>query len=70
MNSTFVQHSPLQKYLPEGWDEKLDSLIDDAYTYGREGISTAVSIILLTKYSNIRKFEYRKDYVRLLLVLF
>ncbi|XP_045537769.1 transmembrane protein 245 isoform X1 [Papilio machaon] len=46
LNSTFVQHSPLQNYLPEGWDEKLDSLIDDAYTYGREGISTAVKSIL------------------------
>ncbi|XP_068618857.1 transmembrane protein 245 [Battus philenor] len=46
LNSTFVQHSPLQKYLPDGWDEKLDSLIDNAYTYGREGISTAVKSIL------------------------
>ncbi|CAG4954205.1 unnamed protein product [Parnassius apollo] len=46
LNSTFVQHSPLQTYLPEGWEDKLDSLIDDAYTYGREGISTAVRSIL------------------------
>ncbi|CAH2045197.1 unnamed protein product, partial [Iphiclides podalirius] len=46
LNSTFVQHSPLQNYLPEGWNEQLDSLIDNAYTYGREGISTAVKSIL------------------------
>lgn len=43
LNSTFVQNSELHAYLPEGWEEKLDSLIDNAYTYGREGISTGVS---------------------------
>ncbi|XP_075983150.1 transmembrane protein 245 isoform X2 [Anticarsia gemmatalis] len=41
LNSTYVQNSELHAYLPEGWEEKLDSLIDNAYTYGREGISTA-----------------------------
>ncbi|XP_013183996.2 transmembrane protein 245 [Amyelois transitella] len=46
LNSTFVQNSELHAYLPEGWEEKLDSLIDNAYTYGREGISTAVKSIL------------------------
>ncbi|XP_049877971.1 transmembrane protein 245 [Pectinophora gossypiella] len=46
LNSTFVQNSELHKYLPEGWEEKLDSLIDNAYTYGREGISTGVKSIL------------------------
>lgn len=46
LNSTYVQNSELHAYLPEGWEEKLDSLIDNAYTYGREGISTAVSINL------------------------
>lgn len=44
LNSTYVQNSELHAYLPEGWEEKLDSLIDNAYTYGREGISTAVCI--------------------------
>lgn len=44
LNSTYVQNSELHAYLPEGWEEKLDSLIDNAYTYGREGISTAVSL--------------------------
>ncbi|XP_073950314.1 transmembrane protein 245 isoform X2 [Choristoneura fumiferana] len=42
LNSTFVQNSELHAYLPEGWEEKLDSLIDNAYTYGKEGISTGV----------------------------
>ncbi|XP_038206565.1 transmembrane protein 245 isoform X2 [Zerene cesonia] len=42
LNSTFVQNSALHAYLPEGWEEKLDSLIDNAYTYGREGISTGI----------------------------
>ncbi|KAJ8714100.1 hypothetical protein PYW08_007720 [Mythimna loreyi] len=46
LNSTYVQNSELHAYLPEGWEEKLDSLIDNAYTYGREGISTAVKSIL------------------------
>ncbi|GBP43202.1 Transmembrane protein 245 [Eumeta japonica] len=41
LNSTIVQNSELHAYLPEGWEEKVDSLIDDAYTYGREGISKA-----------------------------
>ncbi|KAJ2953387.1 hypothetical protein O0L34_g977 [Tuta absoluta] len=46
LNSTFVQNSELHKYLPEGWEDKLDSLIDNAYTYGREGISTGIKSIL------------------------
>ncbi|CAB3245659.1 unnamed protein product [Arctia plantaginis] len=46
LNSTYVQNSELHAYLPDGWEEKLDSLIDNAYTYGREGISTAVKSIL------------------------
>ncbi|XP_026760777.2 transmembrane protein 245 isoform X2 [Galleria mellonella] len=46
LNSTFVQNSELHAYLPEGWEEKLDSLIDNAYTYGREGISTAIRRLL------------------------
>ncbi|CAK1550481.1 unnamed protein product [Leptosia nina] len=46
LNSTFVQNSVLHAYLPDGWEDKLDSLIDNAYTYGREGISTGVKSIL------------------------
>ncbi|XP_047512852.1 transmembrane protein 245 isoform X3 [Pieris napi] len=46
LNSTFVQNSVIHAYLPEGWEDKLDSLIDNAYTYGREGISTGVKSIL------------------------
>ncbi|XP_026314827.1 transmembrane protein 245 isoform X2 [Hyposmocoma kahamanoa] len=46
LNSTFVQNSELHKYLPEGWEDKLDSLLDNAYTYGREGISKGVKSIL------------------------
>ncbi|XP_063628014.1 transmembrane protein 245 isoform X2 [Cydia splendana] len=46
LNSTFVQNSELHAYLPEGWEEKLDSLIDNAYTYGKEGISAGVKSIL------------------------
>ncbi|XP_050551421.1 transmembrane protein 245 isoform X4 [Spodoptera frugiperda] len=46
LNSTYVQNSELHAYLPEGWEEKLDSLIDNAYTYGREGISTAIQNVV------------------------
>lgn len=46
LNSTIVQNSELHAYLPEGWEDKLDSLIDNAYTYGREGISTSIKNIL------------------------
>ncbi|VVC90583.1 unnamed protein product [Leptidea sinapis] len=46
LNSTFVQNSALHAYLPEGWEEKLDSLIDNAYTYGREGISTGLKRVM------------------------
>ncbi|KAG6455461.1 transmembrane protein 245 isoform X2 [Manduca sexta] len=46
LNSTYVQNSELHAYLPEGWEEKLESLIDNAYTYGREGISTTVKSVL------------------------
>lgn len=46
LNSTYVQNSELHAYLPEGWEEKLDSLIDNAYTYGREGISTTIQNVV------------------------
>ncbi|KAG7297882.1 hypothetical protein JYU34_018637 [Plutella xylostella] len=46
LNSTFVQNSELHQYLPDGWEDKLDSLIDNAYTYGREGISKGVKSML------------------------
>lgn len=46
LNSTYVQNSKLHAYLPEGWEDKLDSLIDNAYTYGREGISATVRSVL------------------------
>lgn len=43
INRTVVHNPELRQLLPPGWDETLDSLLDNAYVYGREGLSKAVS---------------------------
>nr|CAD7430971.1 unnamed protein product [Timema monikensis] len=42
INSTVVHNEELMKLLPEGWQDKINSVLDDAYVYGREGISNLV----------------------------
>lgn len=49
INQTVVQNPELRQLLPPTWDETMDSILDNAYQYGREGISKAVSIILVLK---------------------
>lgn len=42
INQTVVQNPELRQLLPPTWDETMDSILDNAYQYGREGISKAV----------------------------
>lgn len=49
INQTVVQNPELRQLLPPTWDETMDSILDNAYQYGREGISKAVSIFLVLK---------------------
>lgn len=42
INQTVVQNPELRQLLPPAWDETMDSILDNAYQYGREGISKAV----------------------------
>ncbi|KAL1501630.1 hypothetical protein ABEB36_006926 [Hypothenemus hampei] len=46
INQTVVQNPELRQLLPPTWDDTMDSLLDNAYQYGREGISKAVKSIL------------------------
>ncbi|KAF7279665.1 hypothetical protein GWI33_006830 [Rhynchophorus ferrugineus] len=42
INQTVVQNPELRQLLPPTWDETMDSVLDNAYQYGREGISKAI----------------------------
>ncbi|XP_044728821.1 transmembrane protein 245 [Chrysoperla carnea] len=42
INNTVVHNPELRQLLPPGIDDTIDSLIDNAYTYGREGISKTI----------------------------
>ncbi|XP_050296615.1 transmembrane protein 245-like isoform X2 [Anthonomus grandis grandis] len=46
INQTVVQNPELHQLLPPTWNETMDSLLDNAYQYGREGISKAVKSIV------------------------
>lgn len=46
INSTVVHNPELRQLLPPSLDETLDSVLDNAYMYGREGISKVVTFIL------------------------
>ncbi|XP_066249575.1 transmembrane protein 245 [Euwallacea similis] len=46
INQTVVQNPELRQLLPPTWDETMDSLLDNAYQYGREGISKAVKSVM------------------------
>lgn len=43
INQTVVHNPELRQLLPPAWDDTVDSILDNAYQYGREGISKAVS---------------------------
>lgn len=43
INQTVVHNPELRQLLPPTWDDTVDSILDNAYQYGREGISKAVS---------------------------
>lgn len=47
INQTVVHNPELRQLLPPTWDETVDSILDNAYQYGREGISKVVCIIFL-----------------------
>ncbi|RZC33168.1 transmembrane protein 245 [Asbolus verrucosus] len=42
INQTVVHNPELRQLLPPAWDDTVDSILDNAYQYGREGISKAV----------------------------
>ncbi|XP_063221270.1 transmembrane protein 245 [Bacillus rossius redtenbacheri] len=42
VNSTLVHNEELMKLLPQGWEDTLDTMLDNAYLYGRDGISRVV----------------------------
>ncbi|CAH1105803.1 unnamed protein product [Psylliodes chrysocephalus] len=42
INQTVVQNPELKQMLPPAWDDTIDSILDNAYQYGREGIQKSV----------------------------
>lgn len=46
INQTVVHNPELRQLLPPTWDDTVDSILDNAYLYGREGISKAVRYYL------------------------
>ncbi|CAG9864333.1 unnamed protein product [Phyllotreta striolata] len=42
INQTVVQNPELKQILPPAWDDTFDSILDNAYQYGREGIQKTV----------------------------
>lgn len=42
INSTVVQNADMLGVVPEDWQDKMNDILDNAYTYGREGISKMV----------------------------
>lgn len=47
INSTVVHNPELRQLLPPSLEETLDSVLDNAYIYGREGISNVVNILII-----------------------
>ncbi|EEB17013.1 hypothetical protein Phum_PHUM450430 [Pediculus humanus corporis] len=47
INTTVVNNPEFLQMLPEGWGDKMESIINDAYIYGREGISNQVSCYII-----------------------
>lgn len=48
INQTVVHNPELTQMLPEGWEHRLDSVLNNTYTYGRQGLSNLVSIAFFT----------------------
>lgn len=46
INQTIVHNPELRQLLPPTFDDTVDSLLDNAYLYGREGISKAVKSLM------------------------
>lgn len=46
INQTVVHNPELTQMLPEGWEHKLDSVLNNTYTYGRQGLSNLVRKML------------------------
>lgn len=46
INQTVVHNPELRQLLPPAWDDTVDSILDNAYQYGREGISKAVKSMM------------------------
>ncbi|XP_023013732.2 transmembrane protein 245 [Leptinotarsa decemlineata] len=42
-NQTVVHNPELRQLLPPAWDDTMDSILDNAYQYGREGLSKVVN---------------------------
>jgi len=42
VNSTVIHNPEFLQMLPEGWNEKMEAVLNNAYVYGREGISNQV----------------------------
>lgn len=42
INQTVVHNPELTQLLPEDWEEKMDAVLNNAYTYGREALSKLV----------------------------
>jgi hypothetical protein len=42
INSTVVQNSDMLGVVPEDWQDTMNGILDNAYMYGREGISKMV----------------------------
>jgi hypothetical protein len=42
INSTVVHNSDMLGVMPDDWQDKVNAILDNAYTYGREGISKMV----------------------------
>lgn len=42
INSTVIRNADMLGVVPEDWQDKMNAILDNAYTYGREGISKMV----------------------------
>lgn len=55
LNSSLMNNSDID-WLPEEWEDSVNSVLDNAYTYGRSAISDGVRymcIFIITKYISI-----------------
>ncbi|KAI5697607.1 hypothetical protein M8J75_013021 [Diaphorina citri] len=58
INQTLVHNPEVMQYLPEDWESKMDSVLNNTYTYGRVGISKMVANILRgVKKEKVAEFE-------------